>query len=47
MKKIVIRKNVVFIILSGAVLCLMLAACKNFLNAGKVKEEIAVVENVP
>ncbi|MBO4639375.1 MAG: hypothetical protein J5710_06430 [Treponema sp.] len=40
MKKIVIRKNIVLTVLSGAVLCLMLAACKNFLNAGKVKEEI-------
>ena len=40
MKKIVIRKNVVKTLLSGAVLCLMLAACKNFLNAGNIKEEI-------
>ena len=40
MKKIVIRKNVVKTLLSSAVLCLMLAACKNFLNAGNIKEEI-------
>ena len=40
MKKFVIRKNIVLTVLSGVVLCLMLAACKNFLNAGKVKEEI-------
>ena len=40
MKRFVVQKNVVLTILSGAVLCFLLAACKNFLNAGKVKEEI-------
>ena len=40
MKKNVIQKNVVLTFLFGFILCLVLTACKNFLDAGKVKEEI-------
>ena len=40
MKNIGAKKNLIKLVIGGVVLCMTLAACKNFLNAGKVREEI-------
>lgn len=40
MKKIGVKSNIIKLIATGAFLCFTLAACKNFLNAGNIKEEI-------